>query len=555
MYLDRSKTTVNGKTYHRVLLRQSYRQDGKVKHRTIANLSACSDQEIKALELAFKHKKDLASLQPSAPGPLHLRQGLCFGAVWVLHHLAARTGLIAALGSDRQGSLALWQVIARALDQGSRLSAVRLAGAHAACDILGLDSFNEDQLYPNLAWLAENQVRIEHRLFKHFHPTGCPDLFLYDVTSSYLEGDHNALAAWGYNRDGKPSKKQIVIGLLCDGQGRPLSIEVFVGNTGDTKTFGSQIRKVVERFGGQGVTFVGDRGMIKGPQIKELGQENFHYITAITKPQIETLLQQKVFPLELFDHALSEVASIPEKARYILRRNPQRAAEMEAGRQSKRASLEQLLQAKNTRLEQKPKAQVRAALKALRARAAQLKIDSWVRVGARKRQLILTVDAAALAEARKLDGCYVIKTDLLADWATTQVVHDRYKDLALVEQNFRTMKTVELEMRPVHVRLEASTRGHAFVVMLAHRLLQELQRCWAEENLTVEEGLKALSTLCVTEVIVNGAVKDQLLPEPRPQVKRLIELAKVVMPKKLRYTGRIVPTKKHLKQSRTTRCK
>jgi len=555
MYLDRSKTTVNGKTYHRVLLRQSYRQDGKVKHRTIANLSACSDQEIKALELAFKHKKDLASLQPSAPGPLHLRQGLCFGAVWVLHHLAARTGLIAALGSDRQGSLALWQVIARALDQGSRLSAVRLAGAHAACDILGLDSFNEDQLYPNLAWLAENQVRIEHRLFKHFHPTGCPDLFLYDVTSSYLEGDHNALAAWGYNRDGKPSKKQIVIGLLCDGQGRPLSIEVFVGNTGDTKTFGSQIRKVVERFGGQGVTFVGDRGMIKGPQIRELGQENFHYITAITKPQIETLLQQKVFPLELFDHALSEVASIPEKVRYILRRNPQRAAEMEAGRQSKRASLEQLLQAKNTRLEQKPKAQVKAALKALQARAAQLKIDSWVRVGARKRQLILTVDAAALAEARKLDGCYVIKTDLLADWATTQVVHDRYKDLALVEQNFRTMKTVELEMRPVHVRLEASTRGHAFVVMLAHRLLQELQRCWAEENLTVEEGLKALSTLCVTEVIVNGAVKDQLLPEPRPQVKRLIELAKVVMPKKLRYTGRIVPTKKHLKQSRTTRCK
>ena len=555
MYLDRSKTTVNGKTYHRVLLRQSYRQDGKVKHRTIANLSACSDQEIKALELAFKHKKDLASLQPSAPGPLHLRQGLCFGAVWVLRHLAARTGLIAALGSDRQGSLALWQVIARALDQGSRLSAVRLAGAHAACDILGLDSFNEDQLYPNLAWLAENQVRIEQRLFKHFHPTGSPDLFLYDVTSSYLEGDHNALAAWGYNRDGKPSKKQIVIGLLCDGQGRPLSIEVFVGNTGDTKTFGAQIRKVVERFGGQGVTFVGDRGMIKGPQIKELGQENFHYITAITKPQIETLLQQKVFPLELFDHALSEVASIPEKARYILRRNPQRAAEMEAGRQSKRASLEQLLQAKNTRLEQKPKAQVRAALKALRARAAQLKIDSWVRVGARKRQLILTVDAAALAEARKLDGCYVIKTDLLADWATTQVVHDRYKDLALVEQNFRTMKTVELEMRPVHVRLEASTRGHAFVVMLAHRLLQELQRCWAEENLTVEEGLKALSTLCVTEVIVNGAVKDQLLPEPRPQVKRLIELAKVVMPKKLRYTGRIVPTKKHLKQSRTTRCK
>jgi len=555
MYLDRSKVTVHGKTYHRVLLRQSFRQEGKVKHRTIANLSACSDQEINAIALAFQHKKNLDSLHPSSPGPLHLRQGLCFGAVWVLHQLAQRTGLIAALGSDRQGTLALWQVIARALDQGSRLSAVRLACAHAACDVLGLESFNEDQLYPNLAWLAQNQVLIEQQLFAHFHPNGCPDLFLYDVTSSYLEGDHNALAAWGYNRDGKPGKKQIVIGLLCDAQGRPLSIEVFVGNTGDPKTFASQIRKAVERFGGQGVTFVGDRGMIKGPQIKELGQENFHYITAISKPQIESLLQQKVFAMELFDHALSEVASLPEKVRYILRRNPQRAWEMEAGRHSKQTALEKLVQAKNTRLQQKPKTQVKAALKALQARAAQLKIDRWISVAATGRKLVLTVDADALAEARKLDGCYVIKTDLLADWATTQVVHDRYKDLTLVEQNFRTSKTAQLEMRPIHVRLESSTRGHALVVMLAHRLIQELQQNWAGENLTVEEGIKQLGSLCVTEVMVNGAVKDQLLPEPRAQVKKLMELAKVEMPKKLHYTGRIVPTKKNLKQSRTTRCK
>ena len=554
MYLDRSQITVNGKTYHRVLLRQSFRIEGKVKHRTIANLSACSEQEINAIALAFKHK-DLDSLQPAATGPLHLRQGLCFGAVWVLHQLAQRTGLIAAMGSDRQGTLALWQVIARALDQGSRLSAVRLACAHAACDVLGLESFNEDQLYPNLAWLAQNQVQIEQRLFAHFHPNGCPDLFLYDVTSSYLEGDHNALAAWGYNRDGKPGKKQIVIGLLCDGQGRPLSIEVFVGNTGDPKTFGAQIRKAVERFGGQGVTFVGDRGMIKGPQIQALGQEHFHYITAISKPQIESLLKEKVLAMELFDDHLSEVASFPEKVRYIVRRNPQRASEMAASRQSKRAALEQLWQPKNALLQQKPKTQVPAALKALQARATQLKIDRWLSVQAQGRQLVLTVDEVALAEARKLDGCYVIKTDLLADWATTQVVHDRYKDLTLVEQNFRTSKTAELEMRPIHVRLEASTRGHALVVMLAHRLIQELQSCWAQENLTVEEGLKQLSSLCVTEVIINGNVKDQLLPEPRTQVKKLLELAQVEMPKKLHYTGRIVPTKKNLKQSRTTRCK
>jgi transposase len=555
MYLDRSHTTANGKTYHRVLLRQSFRLDGKVKHRTIANLSACSHDELQAIELALRHKHDLDSLRPANSGPLHLRQGLCFGAVWALHQLAQRLGLTEVLGSERQGKLALWQVLARAIQPGSRLSATRLAGSHAACDVLELDPFNEDQLYPNLAWLADNQARIEQELFQRLHPNGCPDLFLYDVTSSYLEGDHNALAAWGYNRDGKPGKKQIVIGLLCDGQGRALSIEVFVGNTSDPKTVGSQIAKVVQRFGGQGVTFVGDRGMIKGPQIKELGQEHFHYITALSKPQIQSLLKQKVFPMELFDTTLSEVASIPEKVRYILRRNPQRALEIQQGRQSKQNSLAKLLQEKNDYLAQHPRARVKAALKAVRARAAQLKIADWLHLKARGRTLVLTVDEAALAEAEKLDGCYVIKSDLLADWATTQMVHDRYKDLALVEQNFRTSKTVELEMRPVHVRLESSTRGHVLVVMLAHRLIQELQQCWATENLTVEEGIHELSSLCVTEVVVNDAVKDQLVPEGRTQVKRLLELAKVRLPKKLRYSGSIVATRKHLKESRPKRCK
>jgi transposase len=555
MYLDRSKTSVNGKTYHRVLIRQSFRQNGKVKHRTIANLSACSQAELQAIELALKHKHDLDSLRPADQGPLHLRQGLSFGAVWALQQLAERIGLSQALGSDRQGTLALWQVLARAIQPGSRLGAVRLAGSHAACDVLDLDPFNEDQLYPNLAWLAENQARIEQALFKNLHPNGCPDLFLYDVTSSYLEGDHNALAAWGYNRDGKPGKKQIVIGLLCDSQGRALSIEVFAGNTGDPKTVGSQIQKVVARFGGKEVTFVGDRGMIKGPQIKELGQEHFHYITAISKPQMESLLKKQVFQMDLFDTTLSEVASIPEKVRYILRRNPQRVLETQQVRQSKQAALARLLEDKNIYLAQKPKAQVKVALKTLRARAAKLKIDDWLSCKAHGRKLTLQIDEPALAEAKKLDGCYVIKTDLLGQWATAQVVHDRYKDLALVEQNFRTSKTVELEMRPVHVRLDASTRGHVLVVMLAHRLIQELQQCWAGENLTVQEAINELSSLCVTEVIVNGTVKDQLVPEGRAQVKRLLELAKVQMPKKLRYTGNPVATRKQLKESRPKRCK
>lgn len=555
MYVDRSQVTVRGKTYQRVLLRQSYRQEGKVKHRTVANLSACSPEEIQAIELAFRHKKNLPALQSTLEGPLHLRQGLSLGSVWLLHCLAQSLGLTRALGTDRAGKLALWQVLARVIDQGSRLSAVRLARSHAACDVVGLDSFNEDDLYANLGWLAQNQAQIEETLFHQLHPEGCPDIFLYDVTSSYLEGEQNALAAWGYSRDGKAGKKQIVIGLLCDAQGRALSIEVFAGNTQDPHTLGAQIQKAVEPFGAKAVTFVGDRGMIKGPQIAQLGQKNFHYITAITKPQIESLMNKGVLQLELFDEALAEVVSQAEGVRYIMRRNPHRAGEMEQTRRSKRAALEQLAGQLNDYLAAHPRAQVGKAERKLRARAVKLKIDRWVLIQTQERQLVMKVDAEALSRESRLDGCYVIKTDLPVSRASAQMVHDRYKDLALVEQNFRTCKTVQLEVRPVYVRMEASTRGHVFVVMLAYRLVQKLQQLWASEDITVEEGIGQLSSLCVTEVVVSGQVKDQLVPEGRAQVKKLLELAQVMLPRRLRHRGVVVSTKKKLAESRPRRLK
>ena len=208
MYLDIGKVRSGNKVYTRVLLRESYRQDGKVKHRTIANLSKCSDQEIAAFKLALQHKHDLVAFGENAqPNPnFTLRQGLSIGAVAVLEALARELGLAKALGTDREGKLALWQVIARAIDQGSRLSAVRLAQTHACCDLLKLDAFNEDDLYSNLAWLTEHQHRTEKRLFEVLHPGEKPALFLYDVTSSYLEGSHNHLGTFGYNRDGKSWK-------------------------------------------------------------------------------------------------------------------------------------------------------------------------------------------------------------------------------------------------------------------------------------------------------------------------------------------------------------
>src|SRR5262247_3156624 len=283
MYIDTSHITRGGKTYTRHLLRESYRANGKVLHRTIANLSQCSAAEIEAIRLARRHKQDLENLG-TVQDAVTLKQGLSFGAVWTVYHVARRLGIEKALGTTREGKLALWQVVARGLDQGSRRSAVRLAMSHAACDLLGLAAFDEDALYENLDWLAGAQAAIEDRLFAQRTKTTPVRLFLYDVTSSYVEGTHNALAAFGYNRDGKKGKRQIVIGLLCDEDGQPVSIEVFPGNTQDPQTFATQINKVKARFGVQAITFVGDRGMIKGQQIEDLAQQGCHYITAITKP-------------------------------------------------------------------------------------------------------------------------------------------------------------------------------------------------------------------------------------------------------------------------------
>ena len=432
MFVDSSTTRLNGKAYPRHLLRESYREAGKVKHRTIANLSHCKAEEVEAIRLALRHKADLAGMvAAAAERALELVQGPSVGAVWLLSQLARDLGIVAALGSDRQGKLALWQVIARVLDQGSRLSAVRLAGGHAAGVALGMISFDEDDLYANLDWLAQHQADIETRLFAQRKPASAPDVFLYDVTSTYLEGEQNAFAAFGYNRDRKSGKRQIVIGLLCDVDGRPLSIELFAGNTSDVKTFSSQLRKAAARFGAERVTFVGDRGMIKAPQRAELGAADFHYITAITKAQIDGLIAAGVLQMDLFEETLAEVEG-KDGERYVLRRNPARAEELAASRQDRLTTLRTAGETANKYLREHPRAAAKTQLSKLKARAKTLHIDRFVQVAAEQRSVALTVDQEALTELARLDGCYALRTDLPKAVVSKDVVHDRYKDLARV---------------------------------------------------------------------------------------------------------------------------
>ena len=549
MHIDSCTTQRGGKTYRRHLLRTSYREQGKVKKRTIANLSQCSEQEIQAIRLALQHKEDLQQLG-SAKRSLKLEQGLSVGAVATVYQLAKRLGIVEALGTSREAKLALWQVLARVIGQGSRLSAVRLARQHAACEVIGLQQgFNEEHLYANLKWVSAQQQSIENRLFSQRYGDQRPALFLYDVTSSYLEGNANALGAFGYNRDKKRGKQQIVIGLMSDVQGEPVTIQVFEGNTHDTQTFSSQVKKVVTRFGGASVTFVGDRGMIKGPQMDELQREAFHYITALTKPQIEVLLAKGTLQMSIFDEQVGEV-TLNDGCRLILKRNPVRAREISANRASKLSAVKREVALQNQYLEGHPRAQVATACQKVNKKITTLKL-SWVAVVAEKRCLSLQAHRAQRQEIEKLDGCYVIKTDLAKHLISKEAVHERYKDLALVEQAFRTCKTAHLEVRPVYVKLEHSTRAHVLIVMLAYKIVRALAQCWKPFNLTVEEALQELSMICAQNVTLHNAASSfSTVPTPNDSQQALLRAAGVTLPDALPVRTARVVTRKSLVSER-----
>ncbi len=539
-------TSKSGKIYHSILLRESYRKNGKVKNRTIASLTKCEPQEIAAIELALKHKDDLTVLA-SLNDTVELQEGPSVGAVWTVYQIAKHLGIQKALGTSFDGKLALWQIIARVIEQGSRLSAVRLARTHAACDILQMGrGFDENDLYDNLKWLSQHQEKIEQRIFHSRCDNKEPRLFFYDVTSSYLEGNDNHLAAYGYNRDKKRGKQQLVIGLLCNESGEPVCIDVFPGNTQDPQTVSSQILKVIQRFGCHGVIFVGDRGMLKKRQTDALSEVDFYYITAITKPQIQTLMKADIIQIEMFGQQVHEVQQ--KGVRYILRRNPHRAKEIATTRLQKHQSIEQLVQHENVYLKEHPRAQVSKAAERVQAKIQRLRIQSWLSVTPKpaSRTLSLATDEAILYQESLLDGCYVIKSDLPQSIADKQLIHDRYKELSEVERAFRTCKTGHLELRPIYVQTESSTRGHVLVVMLAYLVVRELQRRWHGFDVTVQEGLAQLSTLCTMEMKVKGQGTCLRIPTPRQLSQELLEALEIQLPTVLPHKEFPVVTRKSL---------
>jgi len=548
MFIDDQIFNRGKKKYRRVLLRNSYRKNGKVCHDTIANLSKCDDEEVEAIKFALANKNKIKALE-AADLKFKTFQGLSVGAVWLLNQMAKRLGIVKALGNSPEARLSLWMVIACVIGCVSRLSVARLGKRHAVCDVLNLDSFCEDDLYKAMDWLADNQKRIEQKLFNFCYQDVTPNLYLYDVTSSYLEGDQNELGAYGYNRDKKTGKKQIVIGLLTDDKGRPISCEVFQGNTQDPKTFKKQIDKLVHQFGIDTVTMVGDRGMIKSAEIDELFAENFNYITAITKPQIETLMKNNIIQMELFDNTVCEIED--GDIRYILKRNPVRVEEMSTTRQSKLEKVQSYCNNRNIYLAEHPRAQIKVAQQNVNKKIGKLKLGNWCCAGANDCHLTIKIDEQKLEEDSRLDGCYVIKTDLSSKEASKEIIHDRYKSLAEVEWAFRTMKTTLLNIRGIFVRKANRTRAHVFIIMLAYLIAYELRRLWRDIDVTIQDAMDELSSICAHKMMI-GKTCIHTIPIPRELGQQLLKKTQVTLPDAIPCGSNSVYTTKDLVEERRT---
>lgn len=517
-----------------ILLRETFRQDGKVKNRTLANLSHWPRARIEALRRLLRGEFDQAADLWLAP-----QLGPVFGLLFVLKRIAEALGLTVAFGQSRLPKLGLFLVLARVAHQGSRLSAVRWAEDQAVGEVLGLGKFDEDDLYAALDDLAARQERIEKALFRRYlaRRGQPPRLFLYDVTSSYLEGEKNALGAYGYNRDGKRGKLQIVIGLLTDEEGEPLAVRVFEGNRSDPTMVVEQIKILQERFGVKELVFVGDRGMVKSQGKQALSAAGLRYITALTDPQIRRLLSQGTLQLTLFSEPVREVEA--EGMRYILRTNESEARRERRRLEDKLAKLEAKREARNEQVRTHRRCQPEAGQRAMAAWIERYKLTGLVEIKLEGTQLKLERGEEAIRRALELAGCYVVVTDVARTDLSAQQVHDSYVSLRKVERDFRALKTGLLEVRPVWVRKESRTRGRVFSCMLALKVSREMERRLRAafgttdtrtDSITLPDALLALTRLCLLHYQVDEKTTVTKLPQPDARQREILQALGVTLP-------------------------
>jgi transposase len=463
--------------YTATLLRRSYRQDGKVKKETLANLSHLPPAAIDAIRRVLAgetlmNAKDAFEIERSLPAG-HVNAALTMARRLELAKLLDRS-------ASRQRDLCLAMILARVICPGSKLGTVRTLGQSTLASELGVQGADEDDLYAAMDWLLKRQNQIEDRLASRHLADG--EMVLYDVSSSYFEGRSCPLGKLGYSRDGKRGLPQIIYGLLCDTDGRPVAVEVFSGEVHDDKTLPAQVTKMKDRFGLSRVVVVADRGMVTKANIEILTQApGVDWITALKAPTIKKLAKSGVFQPSLFDEQnLGEITDVEEfpGERLIVCRNPLVGAQRARKREELLAATETDLALIKARVDNgtlqgadKIGLAVGPALKRYRMR-------KHFQIAITDTTFTYTRDTDAITAEAALDGFYILRTSLAdTDLEAGDVVR-AYKNLEQAERAFGSLKGPDLQIRPIHHHLPDRVRAHVLICMLGYYLTWHLKAAW-----------------------------------------------------------------------------
>lgn len=456
-----------------ILLRESYRDNGKVCKRTLANLSKLPPDTLEAMRSVLRGATVLEDLADS----FEVTRSRPFGHVAAVLGTLRGIGLEADLALERceERDLVVAMIVARILEPASKLATARGldegASLSALQEELSLTDFSEEDLYEAMDWLYRQQAEIEQRLASRHLQEG--NLVLYDVTSTYFEGRHCPLAQRGYSRDGKKDKLQIVFGLLCNRVGCPIAVEVFSGNTADPQTLRPQIEKVRQRFSLQRVIFVGDRGMLTSARIdEELKTAGLDWISALRSTEIRQVVAAPDFQFSLFDERdLVEIKSpeFPDE-RLIVCRNPVLAEDRARTREELLKATERDLAAielATQRARSPLRGKDRIALRAGKV-LNRHKVGKHFVLEIAETTFSYRRDQERIAQEAALDGLYVIRTNVPEPELTAEDTVRAYKGLSAVERAFRSCKTVDLHVRPIYHRLPERVQAHVFLCMLAY---------------------------------------------------------------------------------------
>lgn len=476
MYIE---TVPNRNSPPAILLREGWREGKKTHKRTLANLSHWPQRKIQAFRRLLQDEpllspQDLLSTQKTLP------HGHVEALLLAIRKLGLDSMLAAKPGRER--ALVLAMIVERLLDPSSKLATTRLWHSTTLAEELGVGEATEDDLYQAMDWLLERQPRIEPKLAARHLREG--SLVLYDVSSSYYEGHSCPLAQYGHDRDGQKGLPIIVYGLMTDGEGRPLAVEVYAGNTGDPTTVVDQVNKLRERFHLARVVLVGDRGMLTQPQIEKLkAHPHMGWITALTSVAIRGLLAQGALQLSLLDNQnLVEIQS-PDypRERLLVCYNPLMAEQRRRKREELLAATEKALARIGKEVEHRTKTPLAATAIALKVGRVlgRYKMGKHYDYTIEDGKLRWSRREEMIAQEAKVDGIYVIRTSEAAEQLSAADTVRGYKSLAQVERAFRSLKGMDLLIRPIRHRTEERVPAHIFLCLLAYYVEWHLRRVWA----------------------------------------------------------------------------